>query len=76
MPTTVSENPELADLFHSLTPAAQAAALVYGVVNPHVCTAAQTVRMLDHTLDRGDIGSRRRRLDAGELLGLLRQPLH
>ena len=67
MPTTVSENPELADLFRSLTPAAQAAALVYGVVNPHVCTAAQIVRMLDHALDHGDIGSRRRRLSNARL---------
>ena len=58
----MSERPDLADLFDSLTPGAQAAALVYGVVDPHVCTTAQVVRMLDHALNDRRVGSRRRRL--------------
>ena len=67
MPATVSERQDLADCFHSLTPDAQAAALVYGVVDPHVCSAPQVVRMLDHTLDHGDIGSRGRRFSNARL---------
>ena len=67
MPATVSEPRDLADLFHSLTPDAQAAALVYGVVDPHVCTAPQVVRMLDHALGYGDIGSRGRRVSNARL---------
>ena len=63
----VSGRRDLADLFHSLTPAAQAAALVYGVVDPHVCTTEQIVRMLDHALEHGDIGSRRRPLSNARL---------
>ena len=37
----MSEHQDLADLFHSLSPDAQAAALVYGVVDPHVRTTWQ-----------------------------------
>ena len=54
----MSERQDLADLFDSLSPDAQAAALVYGVVDPHVCTAPQVARLLDHAL--GDGGHRRR----------------
>ena len=36
MPPTVSERDQLVDFFHCLSPDAQAAALVYGVVEPHV----------------------------------------
>ena len=39
---------DLADLFHSLSPDARAAALVYGVVDPHVCTTSQVVHILRH----------------------------
>ena len=67
MPATVSERQDLADFFHSLSPDAQAAGVVYGVVDPHVCTASQVVRMLDHTLDYGDVGSRGRRLSNARL---------
>ena len=37
-----------AHLFHALSPDAQAAALVYGVVDPHVCTVSQVVPILRH----------------------------
>ncbi len=43
-----SEPDPLARLFHALSPDAQAAALVYGVVDPHVCTASQVVAILRH----------------------------
>ena len=44
----MSEPDPLARLFHSLSPDAQAAALVYGVVDPHVCTVSQLAEMLRH----------------------------
>ena len=44
----VSERDDLAHLFHALSPDAQAAALVYGVVDPHVCTVPQLVAILRH----------------------------
>ena len=43
-----SEPDPLARLFHALSPDAQAAALVYGVVDPHVCTVPQVVAILRH----------------------------
>ena len=52
------EHHGLASLFHSLSPDAQAAALVYGVVDPHVRTTWQVAQMLRHA----DIQSRGRRL--------------
>ena len=63
----MSERQDLADVFRSLSPDAQAAALVYGVVEPHVCTASQVAGMLDHTLDYGDDGWRRRRMSNARL---------
>ena len=54
----MSEPHDLAGLFHSLSPDAQAAALVYGVVDPHVRTTWQVAQILRHT----DIQSRGRRL--------------
>ena len=44
----MSEHHDLAGLFHSLSPAAQAAALVYGVVDPHVCTVSELGHILRH----------------------------
>ena len=44
----MSEPDLLARLFHSLSPDARAVALVYGVVDPHVCTVAQLVAILRH----------------------------
>ena len=44
----MSEHPDLAGLFHSLSPAAQTAALVYGVVHPHDCTVSQLAHILRH----------------------------
>ena len=44
----MSERDPLARLFHSLSPDAQAAALAYGVVDPHVCTVPQIVPILRH----------------------------
>ena len=43
-----SEPDPLAHRFHALSPDAQAAALVYGVVDPHVCTTSQVVSILRH----------------------------
>ena len=43
-----SEPDPLAQRFHALSPDAQAAALVYGVVDPHVCTVSQVVAILRH----------------------------
>ena len=63
----MSERQDLADVFRSLSPDAQAAALVYGVVEPHVCTASQVAGMLDHTLDYGDDGWRGRRMSNARL---------
>ena len=54
----MSEPHGLASLFHSLSPDAQAAALVYGVVDPHVRTTWQVAQILRHA----DIQSRGRRL--------------
>ena len=54
----MSEHHGLASLFHSLSPDAQAAALVYGVVDPHVRTTWQVAQILRHA----DIQSRGRRL--------------
>ncbi len=50
----MSEHHGLASLFHSLSPDAQAAALVYGVVDPHVRTTWQVAQILRHA----DIQSR------------------
>ena len=44
----VPEPDHFARLFHALSPDAQAAALVYGVVDPHVCTVSQVVPILRH----------------------------
>ncbi|MCY4452922.1 MAG: DEAD/DEAH box helicase [Immundisolibacterales bacterium] len=63
----MSECQELAEFFDSLSPDARAAALVYGVVDPHVCTAPQIARILEHALDHGDIESRGRRLSTARL---------
>ena len=52
------EPPDLAGRFHSLSPDAQAAALVYGVVEPHVRTTWQVAQILRHA----DIQPRGRRL--------------
>ena len=54
----MSEHHGLSSLFHSLSPDAQAAALVYGVVDPHVRTTWQVAQILRHA----DIQSRGRRL--------------
>ena len=54
----MSDRSDLADLFHSLSPDAQAAALVYGVVDPHVRTTWQAAQILRHA----DIQSQGRRL--------------
>ena len=54
----MSEPHDLAGLFRSLSPDAQAAALVYGVVDPHVRTTWQVAQILRHA----DIQSRGRRL--------------
>ena len=43
-----SEPEPLARLFPALSPDAQAAALIYGVVDPHVCTVSQVVAILRH----------------------------
>ena len=40
------EPDHFARLFHSLSPDARAAALAYGVVDPHVCTVSQVVAIL------------------------------
>ena len=40
------EPDHFARLFHALSPDARAAALVYGVVDPHVCTVSQVVAIL------------------------------
>ena len=39
---------DLAGRFRRLSPDAQAAALVYGVVHPHVCTSSQVAQVLRH----------------------------
>ena len=54
---------DLAGLFHSLSPDARAAALVYGVVDPHVCTSSRMVHILRHA----DVEARGRRLTTGRL---------
>ena len=54
----MSDGSNLADLFQTLSPDAQAAALVYGVVDPHVRTTWQVAQILRHA----DIQSRGRRL--------------
>ena len=54
----MSDGPDPAGIFQTLSPDAQAAALVYGVVDPHVRTAWQVALILRHA----DIGSRGRRL--------------
>ena len=54
----MSEPPDLAGRFHSLSPDAQAAALVYGVVDPHVRTTWQVAQILRYA----DIRPRGRRL--------------
>ena len=58
----MSDHRDFADFFVSLSPDAQAAALVYGVVDPHVCTVSQVAQMLDHAPDYRRVGSRTRRL--------------
>ena len=52
------ESPGFAGLYHALSPDAQAAALVYGVVDAHVRTTWQVAQILRHA----DIQSRGRRL--------------
>ena len=42
------EPPDLARRFDRLSPDAQAAALVYGVVHPHACTSTQVAQILHH----------------------------
>ena len=54
----MSDRSDLAGLFQTLSPDAQAAALVYGVVDPHVRTTWQVALILRHA----DIRSRGRRL--------------
>ena len=55
---TPPEPPDLAGRFRSLSPDAQAAALVYGVVDPHARTTWQVAQILRHA----DIQPRGRRL--------------
>ena len=45
----MSKHHEFGGRFHSLSPESQAAALVYGVVHPHVCTSSQVAQILQHT---------------------------
>ena len=54
----MTEPHDLASLFHALSPDAQAAALVWGVVDPHVRTTWQVAQILRHA----DIQPRGRRL--------------
>ena len=54
----MSDVSDPADLFQTLSPDARTAALVYGVVDPHVRTTWQAALILRHA----DIQSRRRRL--------------
>ena len=65
----MSEHDGLASLFHSLSPDAQAAALVYGVVDPHVRTTWQVAQILRHA----DIRSGGRRLADARLRDAARE---
>ena len=65
----MTDRPDLAGLFHSLSPDAQAAALVYGVVDPHVRTTWQVAQILRHA----DIQSRGRRLTSTRLQDAARE---
>lgn len=69
LPLTMSEHHDLAGLFHSLSPDAQAAALVYGVVDPHVRTTWQVALILRHA----DIQSQGRRLTSTRLQDAARE---
>ena len=65
----VSDRSDLADVFQTLSPDAQAAALVYGVVDPHVRTTWQIAQILRHA----DIQSRGRRLTSTRLQSAARE---
>ena len=65
----MSDRSDLADFFQALSPDAQAAALVYGVVDPHVRTTWQVALILRHA----DIQSRGRRLTSTRLQDAIRE---
>ena len=65
----VSDDSGLARLFRTLSPDARAAALVYGVVDPHVRTTWQVALILRHA----DIQSGKRRLTNTRLQGAARE---
>ena len=65
----VSDRSDLADVFQTLSPDAQTAALVYGVVDPHVRTTWQIAQILRHA----DIQSRGRRLTSTRLQSAARE---
>ena len=64
-----SDRSDLADVFQTLSPDAQTAALVYGVVDPHVRTTWQIAQILRHA----DIQSRGRRLTSTRLQSAARE---
>ena len=74
MPSSAS----CSDIYNNLSPAAQFAALVYGVFYPHYVDKAFVLRRLkaevlaDRLLEGADAPAR---LNTEELLTLLRQPL-
>ena len=65
----VSDRSDLADLFQRLSPDAQAAAFVYGVVDPHVHTTWQVAQILRHA----DIQSGGRRPTSTRLRNAVRE---
>ena len=69
MNADVSDGPDPAGVFQTLSPDAQTAALVYGVVDPHVRTTWQVALILRHA----DIQPRGRRLTSTRLQSAVRE---